>query len=592
MKRRLNTTALLAGACALLLPRLALAQAAEAPAEAPKEAEQAAEQPAEAPPPEAPKAEEAPPPAPDVPPAATAEPKAEARATIAAPATPAAGGDRLAAPGYIPGYRTYVGVGIAPYNPRVGSLPGGMTPSFGAPSPSDDWSFNFTGFMSASVRASINERKNPAPGQSSTVLHAAPTTIDSYGSFNDTGATPGNWVGMIFSYGNRYVTGYVSFDTYNPTRGTNYRAIGSQYFINDTFVAIRVPPLDKLRLFWNVGSFTQPYGRLGRYGGGLYNPPMIGSVSGVGEIVTAEYDLNDTLTLVLDDGFGGGTKTGKTPIGTLNSAQSNFQDSNAPASWNHHVHLGLRRKGDTTVQLTGHFMSNWSQDDAVPARLTDNPDTRQWDESKPRDGHIHVVGADLKLISQTYGYLAFGGMYLDAKNSYRLRGLSTYAQDGVRVSDDWLGATTGGTGSIWAAAFNYEFSIGSILRAPTPFWGDGPDVHVETSFQVAGTNSEDKQFDGRIKQKFGADVLYTFIPWLGVGIRADRIAPNSKDPKETFYDLQARLQFRSTWQSHETVTLKYSKWFYGDHTHGDGWDARPREQLDDQMIGLGFGMWW
>jgi hypothetical protein len=79
---------------------------------------------------------------------------------------------------------------------------------------------------------------------------------------------------------------------------------------------------------------------------------------------------------------------------------------------------------------------------------------------------------------------------------------------------------------------------------------------------------------------------------MGVGARFDRIAPNSKDDEETFYALQARLQFRSNWQSHETITLRYAKWFYGDRTHGDGWDARPREQLDDQMIGLGFGMWW
>src|SRR5258708_17327964 len=38
--------------------------------------------------------------------------------------------------------------------------PGGMTPSFGSSVPSDDWSFNFTGFMSASVRASMNTRQN------------------------------------------------------------------------------------------------------------------------------------------------------------------------------------------------------------------------------------------------------------------------------------------------------------------------------------------------------------------------------------------------------------------------------------------------
>jgi hypothetical protein len=228
----------------------------------------------------------------------------------------------------------------------------------------------------------------------------------------------------------------------------------------------------------------------------------------------------------------------------------------------------------------------------VAPRATDNPDTRQWGESKPRDGSVHVFGLEARAISQAYGYLALGGAFIKADNAYRVRGMSTYAQDGVRLTQDWLGETTGGTGSIWVLGINYKFSLGAIFRAPAPFWGDAPDVVAETSFQVAGTSSDDEFFDGRLKQKAGLDVLYTFIPWMGVGGRFDRIAPNSKDDEETFYALQARLQFRSNWQSHETVTLRYAKWFYGDKTHGDGWDARPREQLDDQMIGLGFGMWW
>jgi hypothetical protein len=471
-------------------------------------------------------------------------------------------------------------------------MPGGMTPSFSADVPSDDWSFNFTGFMSASVRASMNTRDNAGEGQSDLVLHAAPTTIDSYNSFNDTGATPGNWVELHFQYGNRYVTANVWIDTYNPTRATNYRSIGSQGFIDNAFLSFRIPPMDRLNLNWNVGYFGETFGNLGQYGGGLYNPPMAGTARAMTETFTAEYALTDTYTLILEDGFGMNPVTGKSPEGALNSASSNFSDANLPPSFLHHVHLGVLRKGETNIQVMGHFMSNWSQDDMVRPKAVDNPDTRQWDESAPRDGSIHVAAIDIKAVSQSYGYFALGGSYIKADNSYRLRGLTTYAMEGVRITEDWLGGTTGGTGSIWAAAFNYKFSLGSILRAPTPFWGDAPDLVAEVSAHVAGTSSEDEAYDGRLKNKQGFDVLYTFIPWLGVGFRADRVAPNSKDSEETFYDIQARLQFRSNWTSHETVTLKYAKWFYGDRTHGDGWDARPREQLDDQMIGLGFGMWW
>jgi hypothetical protein len=598
MNRRLKISALLATVCAAGLPRAAWAQAADAPpaaaepgpgtgpaadAPAPPVADAPEAKPAEEAAPEA-KPEEAPAPV-------AAEAKAEV--SVAAPAAPAApSGDRLARPGYVPGYRGYVGVGMSPYIPRVGALPGGMTPSFGAPSPSDDWSFNFTGFMSASVRASINTRDNPRDGQSGTVLHATPQNVEVYGSFNDTGATPGNWVGMLFQYGNRYVTANVSFDTHNPSRAASYNIVGSQYFLNDTFLSIRVPPIDKLRLAWNVGFFSQPYGYLGQYGGGLYTPPLFGRVSGAGETVTAEYDLTDSMTLIVEDGFSGGNRTGKVPDGAINTGSTNFSDSNLPSSYVHHAHVGLRIKGDMTLQFMGHFMTNWSQSDQVESRTFDNSETKPWDERYPKDGHIHVAGIEAKAISQSYGYLALGAALIESENSFRLRGLSTYATDGVGLTNDWFGTFTGGTGKILLAGINYKFSLGAIMRAPEPFWGDGPDLVFEVATQVAKIESDDPFNGGRFKNKQGLDVLYTFIPWLGVGLRMDRVAPNSKDAEETFYALAPRLQFRSNWQSHETVTLKYSKWFYGDHTHSDSWDARPREQLDDQMIALGFGMWW
>lgn len=590
MKRRLEISALLVTTCLAALPRVVLAQAAEAPpAETPQPAgaavadEHAAE------------ADAAPPPA--EPTGASAAIGANAAVVPPAakpPRTAAAarGGDRLPRAGYVPGYRGYVGTGSSPFIPRVGALPGGMTPSFGAPVPEDDWSFSFSGFTSASVRASVNTRENPRPGQSRTVFHSTPQNVEVYGSFNDTASTPGNWVGLLFQYGNRYVTANVSFDTHNPSRAAGYELIGSQYFINDTFLSIRVPPLDRLRLFWNVGFFSQPYGYLGRYGGGLYTPPLLGRVAGAGEIITAEYDLADNLTLVVEDGISGGNKTGKAPDGALNTGSTNFADSNLPPAFTHHAHVSLLKKGETNLKLTAHFLTNFSQTDQVAPDAFDNPDTRQWDERYPKDGRIHVAGIEAKAVSQTYGYLALGASVIDAKNAYRLRGLSTYAGDGLSLTNDWLGSTTGGTGRLLVAGINYKLSLGSLLRAPAPFWGDAPDLVVEAAFQAAGTNSDDPAYDGRFKHKAGLDVLYTFIPWLGVGLRMDRIAPNSKDPEETFYAIAPRLQFRSNWQSHETVTLKYSRWFYGKHTHSDGWDARPRAQLDDQMLGLAFGMWW
>src|SRR5260221_5552127 len=157
MKRRLKISALLAATCVAALPRAVWAQAAEAPpAEVSKPTDSAGQEEhaaAEAGSTERPVA------------AKPAEEPAKTGATVAvdspAPVGKAEshGGDRLPNAGYVPGYRNYVGVGLAPFIPRVGALPGGLTPSFGSRAPSDDWSFSFSGFMSASVRASINTRE-------------------------------------------------------------------------------------------------------------------------------------------------------------------------------------------------------------------------------------------------------------------------------------------------------------------------------------------------------------------------------------------------------------------------------------------------
>jgi hypothetical protein len=56
--------------------------------------------------------------------------------------------------------------------------------------------------------------------------------------------------------------------------------------------------------------------------------------------------------------------------------------------------------------------------------------------------------------------------------------------------------------------------------------------------------------------------------------------------------ISPKLIFRSNWNSHEQVTLAYTRWFYGAHTHGEAPNDYTHEELDDQMFSLSFGMWW
>jgi hypothetical protein len=105
-------------------------------------------------------------------------------------------------------------------------------------------------------------------------------------------------------------------------------------------------------------------------------------------------------------------------------------------------------------------------------------------------------------------------------------------------------------------------------------------------------NSVDPDFDGRRLYKFGAEVTYRCVPWLAISGRADHVVPNSKDSDETFNVISPKLIFKTDWLSHEQVTLAYTHWFYGAHTHGEFPDNFSRGQLDNEMYALTFGMWF
>jgi hypothetical protein len=588
---RLQISALLVGASVAFAPRASLAADTEPEAALIADDDDKAPAAADAKV-EAPKAEVA----------AEAAPVANPSAPVPPPAAKASG-DNLDPAGYVSGYRKSMGLGLAPWVPQVGSVPGGFTPSFAAPSPTSDWNFNFTGYMSAALRTSWSERKNPAsPDQSSTSFHSPPVTADQFGTFTGTNTVPGSWADMTFQYGNRYVTGYVSIATYNPSVASSYYNPGSQYLLNNVYLTVRVPPIDHARLAVTAGAVPNYYGGLGQYGVGAYAPYLIGWVPGVGETINFEYDLSQSLTLQLEQGFRGTLATA--PQGIVNNNSTGYANQFLPASWVHHEHVGFLLKGEMQVQGALHYFYNWSQDDRnalmteqIPGDPTslrpgDDTQTPGIDEGHPKDGHIHELAADLRVLGGRYGYFAMAGAYVKGSNSSQLTGLNTYGGTGVRLFKDWWGQNSGGNGTLAVFGAEYTLSIGTLVRYPQAFWGEGPDLIGMVSFHHAQTTSPDPAFNDRARNKFATEWTYRFLSWFGIGARFDRVQPNSKDPEESFSVITPKLYFKSNWTSHELVTVQYAKWFYGAHSAAQGTDPVTHSFLDDQMLSVSFGMWW
>src|SRR5690606_42078858 len=124
--------------------------------------------------------------------------------------------------------------GGPPHRPWVGTMSGTLNQPFGMRMSGREWPCNGVGSVLASLAYSIDSRDVPAEGQSQTVFHTPPQTVDDWRAFTSTNSIPGNWVGMKFAYGTDKVTAHVSIDTWNPTRPTTFYQLGSQAFLNDT----------------------------------------------------------------------------------------------------------------------------------------------------------------------------------------------------------------------------------------------------------------------------------------------------------------------------------------------------------------------
>ena len=540
-----------------------------------------------------------PPPAALTPP--VAEPPPAPPSAIEPPARPLLTKDVLPEAGYVPGYRLVPSLGMPPQAPRVGALPGGLTPGFSAPMPANDWTFQWTGFMNVTAQFGINERPATADGQRTTVFHVPPQVIDEYQSFVGTSTMPGSWVQMNFRYGNRDVAANLTLSTWNPSQPTTFYQLGSQGFVNNAYITYNIPAIGKLRLRTNLGYFFYNYGNLGQYTAGMYQMPYVGGARGVGALLIAEYPLTPEVALFAEEGFMG-NRNGRSPAGNAPANPNSNVDPSLPASYVQHLHVGVTRKTDYMLKLALHWMFNFAQDDRVQYDVNGNPlhdnmVTRGIDESHVPDGRINVLGVDASLSHPIYGLLAIGGSHVNARDAWPLRGLVTFGGEGRDLTERWLGVDTGGTGQVDVVGLNWSASLGRILSGDKPFDANGPDLLLNAGavYAVSRTPSlcgdAPACFDNRQRYKFGVDGLYAFLPYMSAGVRIDRVVPNTKDASENFEVLAARLIFKTNWQSRESIMLLYAKWFYGTNTHAEN-SSVVVPRLDDQLVALNVNIWW
>ncbi len=480
-----------------------------------------------------------------------------------------------------PAKKRNVELGLSPGAPQTATLPGGVTPAFGTQSTkAEDWRFDFHGFVSLPLRIGVSDRSAPTAGQKKTVLHTPPRTPGDLETFEYTAVVPTPWMQLNFLYGNRDVTATVIVAARSAGNANGYFNPADQIGINDAFLTFRLPPSDSYAMSLDVGAFANRYGAMGEYDLGRYGTPLIGRVSGMGATGTGRFELGGNARLVAEAGIMG--QGNKAPIGVEPAGWNGFADPNVGTSFAPHAHVGIELMQTATLGL--HYISAFSRDDRA------TPTTQA-------DGSLSVIGADFRLTAGRFGHFYAGVAHTNADNaravSNVVRILNTGGGPGL--SREYFGPESNGTGKLTTVGGQYDLSMGNLLRYPTRYEGDGPDVVLSAFGIFTHVQSPLAAWDGVNKFKYGLEGAYAFISWMALNARYDRVMSNMDDAKQTHAIITGRLILRSGYQSRDQVAIQYSRYLNGSGvSFVDGYPPKRDYSTvpDEQVLALTASAWW
>jgi hypothetical protein len=498
-------------------------------------------------------------------------------------------------------------LGLSPETPQVGgriASPAEPAPVVAA-EPSAEWKFDVTGYFRAPMRMSwgpaITQDVNALPGTTAgTQLRTPPLVPDAnYIDWRYTNSLVAPWTELNFHYGNDRVKATVQIASYNLT-DSGYRRLESNLGINQAFLTLLWPELggsENWHLTLTVGGFTNRYGAAGRYDGGKYETYLFGRTHTAGYTLNVSYDTNDW-TFLVEQGFGAklepipfyGPPEGYSSMNSANQMLPAWEPYPGPvaqeSAFVHHVHVGAVFKKQLLLGL--HLINVFANDnERSTAYLGSTFDTGLF-KGQPAGGRgsadpkpkIAIVGGDAKLLGGVLGDGYLGYSHLSAQNALYLGDAIEvlHSFGGWQLHDNYFGvpgSTNAVTGDIDSVEAQYTFSFGQLFWYPQAFWGQGPDLIASVFGMFNHIHAPlNPSYDGINKVKFGGEVMYLPLGWLGIGGRfdvvdpdwgktdAERAATGAPTFMSRFEVLSPRLVFRTDFVTHEQILVQYSRYWY------------------------------
>jgi len=520
------------------------------------------------------------------------------------------------------------GLGLSPAAPTIGAesqISGKQAESLTstAGGSAEEWKFDFHGYFRGPLRISFgppsptqlpsgayNSTGDPRPpgsyvpagqclmpayscyppgasGPPGTQWHS-PTRVPGYNyqDWNYTNTVSGPWTQLNFSYGNSRAMATVIVDSYAVTDG-GYKHLQAQQGIDQAFLTLNFPEAlgDLGTLTWNLGTFQNRYGTMGKYDGGMYETYIIGRTHVSGETLTANLtnlDAAGNWSISLEHGFGAKYDIvpflnnqyyqvfSNVPLGStagkpyLSDRDAEYLPYAGPvpqgSTFLNHAHIGAKYQKLWTFGL--HYLYTWTPDDnwsPVNSRAMNVSDAVPRYRG-PIQGSMAIVGAEARLNGGVFGdgYVAYS--HIDARNINALADSLevVHSRSGYNFKQNFFGQTfdphsgvyqgpENETGTVDNIGFQYSFSFGALARYPEDWWGDGPDlvltafgimsivhspppdiaVHGDAAHGIAGDLNRQTTWDMSTKKlKMGLDAVYTPLYWLGFNGRIDWVQPD------------------------------------------------------------------
>jgi hypothetical protein len=429
--------------------------------------------------------------------------------------------------------------------------------------PKKPWEVEIHGYFRAPIALGFSNRPRPDDIRGNPELQVSygpNRTVDAnYFSFAYTRLQEQDWVELMTTVKSKHAEATVGWMGYWLS-GAGFRNPDAAWVPGIAYLSIHTDlEIGKLKpnIALTAGAWWPKFGRFEKY-----DTYTLAQYRHIGEQLKLTIPFGEDISAAVVQGFGTGRDGAYQPLDPI------FYQSRVGANLLQYVHLQFKYKKWVEVGL--HQNSQWTNDPNLALSASGEKSY-----SSVRDAGLTTLGAEVKVSVPYVGSLWVSPSLVNVKNGWAL------GQAGVEVVHGlsplglaenyfaWTGSPANSTGSgrLFNLGFLYENTLANVLgKSP----GAVPQIKfnafgllVDSVFKLPETST--LPWNGYRQFKWGVDLEYNPVKWLGIMGRFDTVNYDLNHPGYIFSAITARLSLYSDFLHGERIYIQYSRYRYGDN---------------------------